>query len=226
MAFGYRRAPGSSRGYINESDPDGPVPIGGRISRRQFDKRVGQIGKRQSLPGAEAIREALHNLERTAAILDQRAQDLVGEREQLSREQQRLALEQEELDLEKQLFRRARQDAGQRRYNAVLDLYVKEQRRQGNRGLTKTQARKSEQFKAIMRDIKGKSNPTGNANIKDTNRFQRQKALDQLGGSNRFREQYEQMYGTSRPRAQPGDRIRVRVGGTYSMRLRVRRNVA
>lgn len=167
----------------------------------------------------------MHNLERTAAILDQRAADLVGEREQLSREQARLALEQEELDLEKKLFRRARQDAGQRRYNAVLDLYVKEQRRQGKR-LTKTEARKSEQFKNIMRDIKGKSNPTGAAAIKDANRFARQKALDQLGGSNRFREQYEQMYGTARPRAQPGDRIRVRVGGSYVTRVRVRRRVA
>ena len=184
MAFGFRRAPGSSRGYVNEA-------TGERVSRRQYDKHVERLGKRLHMPGADAIAATEHLLEdmrgRLAAISAREAE--------VSRRELELDLRARELELEKMLFRKGRTSAGQRRYNAVLDAYTQEQRRQG-RKLTKTQARTEARFAQIMRDIKGKPNRGKSATIADENRFTRMKALDQLGGSNAFREYYEKMYGT------------------------------
>jgi hypothetical protein len=100
----------------------------------------------------------------------------------------------------------------------VLESYVREQRRAG-RKITKIEARKSPEFKGIMADIKGKPNKKNNPNIRDQNSFRRKRALDRLGGSTVFREQYENLYG---PAAGGGQFRGVdRTGRSFRVRRRV-----
>jgi aminopeptidase N len=196
MAFGFRRASGTSRGYVNETSPD--FAPGQRLSRRQYDKYVESLGKRSRMPGVDAIRDAERNLERISAQLrelEAREADL-SERERRLAERERLLSEREaEARRSKLANQRSRQSAGQRRYNTLLEAYVSEQRRRGNRSITKRQAAQSSEFKQIVKDVKGKPNPKNNPNIRDQNRFARMKALDKVGGSNVFREFYDQMFG-------------------------------
>lgn len=184
MAFGFQRRPGTSRGYVNTSNTEGPYEIGQTISRRQYDKYVESLGKRTHLPGTAAIRETERHLEEL--------------RRALAREE----IEADELFEIRGELERLRgqsngpQARGQRRYNAALEAYVRQKRSQGIR-IDKRQARSSAEFKTIMGDIKGRPNKRGNPNIRDQNRFLRKRALDKLGGSNIFREQYDSLYGPS-----------------------------
>lgn len=181
MAFGYKRGPGATRYYVNEL-------TGERISRRQYDKYVRALGKNQ--PVALAIAET----ERMLDALRLRLAEVSARENEVARREAELAAREAELALEKQLFRKSRTDKGQRRYNAALDAYVAEQRRLGKR-ISKIDARKSAEFKSLMKDLKGKKNPKQNPKIADENRFNRMKALDRLGGSQVFREYYEKLYG-------------------------------
>lgn len=190
MAFGFHRQAGSGRGYVNDANPD--FAIGQRLSRRQYDKYIERIGKRTHLPGAEAIRETERLLEQLRANLAQRAADLDAQAAGLDLREEQLALREQELAFEQQLFRKGRQSAGQRRYNALLNAYVGEQRRRGVK-INKRQAAASAEFKQIVKDVKGRPNKKNNPNIRDQNRFNRMKALDKIGGSNAFREYYKNL---------------------------------
>jgi hypothetical protein len=191
VAFGFARLPGGSRRYVNVSNVDSDVPIGETISRRHYDNIIERLGRRSHQPGVEAIRESERALERLREALAARAADLRGSAEA---EASAAFLAARESEFERVSARHAAQSAGQRRFNAALETYVAEQRRQGKR-ISKVEARKSAEFKLIMADLKGRANPLGSAAIADENRFRRQKALDRLGGSQPFREEYRRMYG-------------------------------
>lgn len=185
MAFGFKRQPGTSKGYINESNPD--YAIGQRLSRRQYSKYVETIGQRQRSHGADYILETERKLEELRAALAQRAADL-------DTREEALRVRELELEFERAQFRRARQNAGQRRRAALLDAYVGEQRRRGKR-ITKREASGSAEFQQLVKDVRGRPNKRGNPNIRDENRFRRLKALDAVGGGLVFREYYEMLYG-------------------------------
>jgi hypothetical protein len=185
VAFGFRRQSGTGRGYVNESSPD--FAIGQRLSRRQYDKYIETLGKRTHLPGADAIRETERRLESLREQLLARAADL-------DTRETALRLRELELEFEQAQFRKARQNAGQRRYNALLDAYVGEQRRRGKR-IGKREASQTAEFKQLVADVRGRPNKRGNPNIRDQNRFNRLKALDAVGGGLVFREYYEMLYG-------------------------------
>ena len=186
MAFGFTRQPGPSRNYVNESNPD--FAIGMKLSRRQYDAYIEKLGKRTHLPGAEAIRE-------TERLLEQVRANLVLRENELDRREAELALREAELQLEQQLFRRGRQNAGQRRYNAMLDAYVANERRKG-RTVTKRDARSEPRFKQIMSDIKGTPNKRKNPNVAAANKIRRRAALEAVGGQAAFREYYDGLYGS------------------------------
>lgn len=212
MAFGFDRNSGKSRSYtFRGGDSNAPFEVGQTVSRRRYDAYVESLGKRTHMPGASAIRDTERQLEAMRADLAKRVDDVAAR-------EMTVALREQELELEKQLFRKSRTSAGQRRYNTVLEAFVREKRR-GGRKISKIEARKSPEFLEIMKDIKGKPNKKNNPNIRDQNRALRKRALDKLGGATIFREQYENMYG-------PAD------GGTFrgvdrtGRSFRVRRRVA
>lgn len=199
MAFGFAREKGGARGYVNESNPE--FAPGQRLSRRQYDKFTEKLGVRQHGSGVDAIAETERQLEALRASLAQRASAL-------DQREASLELRERELALEKELFRKGRQSAGQRRYNAALDAYVSEKRRQGQT-INKIQARRDPEFNAIMRDLKGRANPRGSPNIRDANKEKRLRALDALGGGANFREYYSKLYG-SMVRGTTGSQVAVR----------------
>jgi hypothetical protein len=212
MAFGFTRQAGTGRGYVNVSNPD--YAIGDRLARRQYDKYIERLGKRTHLPGAEAIRETERLLEQLRVRLDARESELDAR-------EAAVELAERELALEQALFRKGRQNAGQRRYNALLEAYVSEQRRRGNRSVNKLTAKSSPAFKQLVADVKGRANKRNNPIIRDANRFTRMKALDQLGGSNVFREYYEKLYGSITD-GTIGKNVRARARGG-SARIKQRR---
>lgn len=187
MAFGFTRERGTGRGYVADgSNPE--FAAGERLSRRQYDKYTERLGKRTHLPGTAEIRA-------TERMLEQLARDL--EREEIDESeafQERLELLQRRRAIERTSPRRAAQGAGQRRYNAALDAYVKAQRSAG-RPIGKRDASRSPEFKQIMADLKGRPNKSRNPAVADDNRYRRQKALAHLGGDRFFRDQYESLYG-------------------------------
>lgn len=182
MAFGYTRQPGTRRRFLN-------TETGEEISYRQYNKVLDRLGERQ--PALKSSVEALRAAERE---LERIRQSLSAREAQLEARETLLAERERELALERQLFRAGRQNAGQRRYNAALEAYVRAQRSRGRR-LNKTEARKEAAFKQAVRDLKGRANPRRNPNIADANRFARQKAMASLGGDVFFRDQYESLYG-------------------------------
>jgi hypothetical protein len=99
-------------------------------------------------------------------------------------------------------LRRERQGAGQRRYNLMLDLYVRQQREAG-RVVNKRQAAADPAFKQAVKLSKGTPNPRHNPNIRDRNMRDRRRGFAVVGGADKFREEYEAQYG--RPR-RPGRR--------------------
>ena len=204
MAFGFSRQPGAARGYVNEGNSD--FAIGHRLSRRQYDKYVEKLGQRHHQPGAEAIRE-------TEKLLEKMRADLVQRSASLDTREAGLELREKELELERQLFRKGRHSAGQRRYNVMLDAYVANERRKG-RTLNKRQAMQEPVFKQAMIDMKGKPNKRHDPNVAARNVVMRRNALERVGGAQVFREYYDSMYGASpqsyrRPPGQPA-RVRAR----------------
>lgn len=191
MAFGFTRAPGTSRNYVN-------AETGETLSRRQYDKFVDRLGKRNPGLATEAIRDTERMLEQLRDSLNRR-EAAVAAREELVAERERI------LQLERQLFRAGRQSAGQRRYNAALEAYVRAQRSRGRR-INKLQARAEATFKQALADLKGKPNKKKSPRIADENRFLRQKAMATLGGDVFFRDQYESLYG-----GRPGGHGAVRI---------------
>lgn len=210
MAFGFKRLPGRSRRHINLSATDSRFALGEEISDRQYRAYLDSLGARGSVPGVRAIRDTERQLEAQRAALAARAAQLAAQGAALDTREADLALRERELALEKQLFRRARTDAGQRRYNTVLDAYVRTKRAHGVK-ITKIEARKSVEFKAIMGDIRGKPNKRNNPNIADQNLSKRKRALDAIGGGASFREIYELLYGTADGHELEGFRSRRRV---------------
>jgi len=183
--FGFKREAGTGRGYVNESNPD--YEIGTRLSRRQYDKFIEKQGARQKLPGADQIRETERQLEQL--------RDALARRETaLDLRETELKLREQELQLEKDLFRKGRQSAGQRRYNTMLDAFVTNERRKG-KTVNKRDARNDPVFKQAMEDIKGKPNKRKNPNIAAENVERRRRALAVVGGGDVFREYYERTYG-------------------------------
>lgn len=183
--FGFKREAGTRRNYINESNPD--FAVGQRLSRKQYDKYIERRGARTHLPGAEQLRETERLLEQMRANLALRANEL-------DQREASLQLREAELKLEQELFRKGRQNAGQRRFNAMLDAYVSNERRKG-RTVSKLKARSEPAFKQVMEDIKGKPNKRRNPNVAAENAIRRRRALDAVGGGATFREFYTGLYG-------------------------------
>ncbi len=175
VAFGFERQRGTARGYVNIDNPD--FSPGARLSRRAYDNYVEGIGKRNPLlaEGVTALQDAEELLQ---------------------------AIEQEYGTDEPEAFgtfqRITRQRAGQRRYNAALQLYVEREQKAG-RKVNKKAAAASSDFKRIMRDIKGKPNKSRNPNVAAENRRKRSQAFADLGGSVAFVEQYRAKYGNRAP---------------------------
>lgn len=192
MAFGFRRLPGSRRAY-EAVDAEGYTP-GAILSRRQYDAYVARLGRRHHLPGFDQIREAERRLEQIAADLARQERETLSEfeREALAQARESAAAERAALATAKR--RRTRQGAGQRLYNTLLKTFRSERQRIG-RPLTYREAQQSAEFRQIVREMKGRPNPQGDPDIADDNRMRRLKALDRLGGSNVFREQYDTAYG-------------------------------
>jgi len=182
MAFGFDRLPGTARNYINRSNPD--YEIGQVISRRQFTRYTDRLVEDAS--EAEESGEGLASIAETDAMLADLA-DSLARRERQSGEAFQL-----------------RQGSGQRRYNAALEAYVSNQRARGRR-INKRQAAASPEFKQIMADLKPSKRLS-----RDERRVARSKALDQLGGDQFFRNQYQSLYGG---RAGGHGRTRVRRRG-------------
>lgn len=191
MAFGFTRAPGASRGYVNQDNP--LFAPGQRLSRRQYDKYIEQIGARTHLPGAQAMRDAERRLEALREALAEQSAAL-DEREREVTERELAIAEREKEAIGAGVHRRARQGAGQRRYNLVLDLYTRAQR-EGGRTLTKRQAAREPAFRTALADIKGKPNPRNNANTRAKNLEGRRRGFAAIGGQDEFKEQYEARYG-------------------------------
>lgn len=201
MAFGFSRAAGTSRGYV--ADGSNPVfAAGQRLSRRQYDKYVEQIGQRSHLPGAEAIRATERNLEALREALTARQTALDSQAAELAARELAVA-EREAQAARRGGFLRERQGAGQRRYNLALELYVTREREAG-RPVTKRDAAKRAEFKAALADIKGRPNPSRNPNIAADNVAKRRRGFAVLGGADRFKEQYERQYGRVARGRRPG----------------------
>ena len=184
MAFGFIRLPGTSRRFQN-------IESGETISYRQYNKHLDRLGARAPAlkTSIEAIRATEDELARIRASLASREAELQA-REALVAERERA------LELERELFRAGRQSAGQRRYNAALESYVRSARLRGRR-INKREARSEPAFRQAMKNLKGRPNPKRNPTIADENRFRRRKALDTLGGDVFFRDQYESLYGNA-----------------------------
>lgn len=187
MAFGFSRERGTGRGYVNETNP--AFAPGQRLSRRQYDKMIETLGARTHLPAAEAIRAAELRMETIRRDLMERGAALdARERDILAREAALAAREAEPMI--RAGYRRQRQGAGQRRYNAALEAYVK------RTGKSRREAAKDAVFREAVKNLKAKPNPRDNPNVAARNVARRRAAYAVLGGSDGFREEYERMFGT------------------------------
>lgn len=190
MAFGFRREPGTGRGYVNEAS-------GARISRRQYDKYVESIGRREHLPGvteaARAMRDAEAAMDRLRRELAARGAALdARERELLARE---AAVAAGEARQRRSVFTRVeRQGKGQRRYNTALEAFMSRRKEQG-RPVSRREAAKAPEFRAALAEIKGKPNPRGDPTIAAANQARRNAAVEQLGGWREFEEMYRKRHG-------------------------------
>lgn len=195
MAFGFDRERGATaRGYVNVSNPD--LPIGTRLSRRQYDKYVETIGKREHLPGlhaaAIAIRDAERHLDATRRALAARGAELDARERDILRREAELA--KAERDARASVFNRVRStSAGQRRFNTAIDQFVEKRRSEGQR-ITRRSASKDPEFKRLLAELKGRPNPKGDPVIGAANKARRQAAVDVLGGWREFEEQYRRRY--------------------------------
>lgn len=206
MAFGFARERGTGRGYVNTANPE--FAIGARLSRRQYDRYVAGLGKRQGLPALSEAAQALVRAERElealrAALGAQAVPDIASVREAEHAAGRARAV----------FNRRARTTAGQNRFNVAIRAFRDSEAAHG-RALTYAQARADPRFREAVDLLKGKRNPFGDPNIAARNKEGRAWALEMLGGARGFREQYEAMYGARpRGRATRGMRIRKRNKG-------------
>ncbi len=225
MAFGFARLPGRSRQYVNVSNTDAPVPIGETLSRRQYDRYIERLGQRTHLPGTTAIRDAERRLEALRqALLDQR-ENLLDQREaDIAAREAALAEAERELQARQSAFGNSAQARGQRRYNAALDAYVDERRRQG-RPISKRDARSTPEFREIMKDIKGRPNKRGLGSVRDADAAKRRAAFDKLGGGITFKEFYQRLYPQRAPAA-PGTRVYTGTNRSGRSTFTVRRGVS
>lgn len=193
MAFGFRRQQGAARGYVNVDNP--LFAPGQRLSRRQYDKYVEQIGARSFLPGEQALRDAERRLTALRDALAQRSEALdARERELAERE---LALAQRERErvetgVQSATRRKGSIRYGLDRYRGALDLYQRRARDAG-RVINKRQAASEPAFKAIWSDIKGNKNPSANPNVAERNRARRMAGYNALGGLAEWQDQSAQM---------------------------------
>jgi hypothetical protein len=193
MAFGFRREQGVARGYVNVDNP--LFAPGQRLSRRQYDKYVEQIGARSFLPGEQALRDAERRLTALRDALAQRSEALdTRERELAERE---LALAQRERErvetgVQSAVRRKGSIRYGLDRYRGALDLYQRRARDAG-RVINKRQAAAEPEFKAIWSDIKGQKNPSRNPNVTKRNQSRRMTGYNALGGLAEWQDQSAQM---------------------------------
>lgn len=192
MAFGFRRLPGPSRRFLNESNPD--FAIGAEISYRQYDKYLAATARKAVKGGAKEISRVERELAETKRNLDRLQRDLEKREASVAAREALVAEREKELALEKELFRKGRTDKGQRRFNVALEAYVRSERAKG-RTISKREAKSSPAFKQIMSDLKGRPNKRRNPNIAAENDIRRRRALSQLGGADFFRDQYQSVYG-------------------------------
>jgi hypothetical protein len=191
MAFGFTRERGTGRGYVNVDNP--LFAPGQRLSRRQYDKYVEQIGQRMHLPaGPQAIVEAENRLARIRNALAERAAAL-DDRERELLEREAALAERERERTETGYARRAAQRRGQDRYNLRLELYVRREREAG-RTLTKRQAALEPAFRAINEQWKWRKNASP-----DANQERRWKAMEALGGLRVYQETSAEVIGYRAP---------------------------
>lgn len=179
MAFGFRRLAGTKRQYQNEA-------TGEVISRKAYDRHVQALITEYVAEESELGAEAMSATARHLADLE----DALRRRQVATRPETQ-----------------ARQGAGLRRRNALLEAYYETQQLRGSRA-TKAELGASPEFKQIIADMKGRPNPRRDPNIRDDNRVRRSDALDRVGGDLFFRKQYEKLFpggrsgghGPNRPR--------------------------
>lgn len=198
MAFGFDRERGlTARGYVNVSNP--VFAPGQRLSRRQYDKYVEQLGQRSHAPGVGAIRDAERRLEALRETLDQRGAALDAQERELAAREIALA-ERERAAGARAGFHKERTNAGLRRYRVLVEMYQDKQRAAGIR-MNKTQVAASPEFKALARTIRETDRAQSNkAKRRDPNAAaremeRRKRAFDTLGGADKFREDYVERYG-------------------------------
>lgn len=192
MAFGFEREKGSARGYVNRDNP--LFTPGQRLSRRQYDAFVAGLGERRPLPAALAAQATVADIEgRLQGLRNSLETARTGRTRQ--RLQQAIAAEEgRQAVAQEAARRRERQGAGQRRYNLMLDLYVRRQRELG-RVINKREAARDPAFREAVQLAKGTPNPKHNPNIRDRNMVQRRQGFAAVGGADRFREEYELRFG-------------------------------
>lgn len=198
MAFGFDRERGvTARGYINVSNP--VFAPGQRLSRRQYDKYVEQLGQRSHAPGAAAIRDAERRLEALrdalaarGAALDAQARDLAAREIAL--------VERERVSGARAVYQSERSATGLRRYRVLVEMYQDKQRAAGVR-MNKRQVAASSEFQAIARTIRETDKAQSvrarqrDPNAADRAMFRRKQAFDALGGAGKFQEDYVERYG-------------------------------
>lgn len=176
---GWFRERGTRRGYVG--------PTGERLSRRQYDKLVASAGGRKS---KGAVTTAARD------IAEARLRELTGAKRPSKR---KIAAATKERDaLRAAHGKHWDRQAGQRRYNTVLELYVRRKRRQGEK-INKREARSSEEFKAIMAAYKPekprkRESPDARRARHKRNEARRNEALRLLGDrqGDEFREIYKE----------------------------------
>jgi hypothetical protein len=178
--FGWFREKGTRRSYVG--------PTGERLSRRQYDKLVAAAGGRKS-------KGAITTAARDAA--EARVKELASKRRPSKRAVARATVERDALRAAHGKHWAAQ--AGQRRYNTALELYVRRERRAG-RTMSKRTARSSDEFKAIMAAYKPekprkRESPDARRARQKRNEARREEALRLLGDRHgeEFREIYKEL---------------------------------
>ncbi len=204
MAFGFTRQSGTSRGYVNQTNPD--FAYGQRLSRRQYDAYLERLGERTHLPGIEILRETERKLEALRDNLAARSAAL-DEREAEIRRREIAMAEQEAEKTRAGYHRKTRQRAGQNVFNAALDRYVRLQRERGN-AVTKRAAKSSPEFKAISAALKPIKSKNPNVRAREVQR--RRRVLAPLGTAAEFWEEYRRDQGFATQAAYQRARGRIR----------------
>jgi hypothetical protein len=221
MAHGFERERGSRRGYVNRSNPN--FITGLRLSRREYDTFTMSLGARNVKASQAELRTRiraaqgeLRSLQRELDALERVASpDALAGGRKAQTEAARLIARQREQEASRDLLGLDRSGKGTRRYHALLDAYIEDQKRRGN-PMSRKQAAASPEFQEALKLVRGKPNPTGNERIAQQNKFARARGFAKVGGEDEFAERYRSRYGR-------GFQV-VRRYGTRGNRIR-RRNV-